>query len=669
VTKQLSFTLVPALSSPLRIFGGAIVYLWLLAQTSVRGTLEVRISEITANASEIEIRSSSVTTALPSGPFSVIFGLGAANHTATAGSTLGLYVQFSPQKPVPVSLLWDDPSTPTRLVLKVLEIPRIDLTIRDTSGRVSTVFAEDAAGTAQMTVESFIEEPFGGTNIRLVSLSITNSTGYALIKDVPMNLTSRVEHPFRLGYSLPITVPSGEFNVTITVLDTVRRTFMTTKEIEVTHFYTIALLVVDTQQRPLPDLSISLSAERDFIDEVTTNSSGVAVCSLPSSRVVGPFSVSVRKDGVPILSTVVDVESDSMLQLEAPLSDWTFIVRAEILNLPVSGAKVDLYLDGTFVASSTTGTNGVALFTAIPPGAYEVDVVSSLASKRFFNVTHSAKFEQEQLELPVLSAIPTSMLPILAGVAILAVFVVFLVPLMKSRGRRFKHVAELLGGTIPTATLVLVVGPSGSGKTLLLQNVLADSLRLSRPCVYATNSELPSKIKDRLARMGVEAQKCQDKNVLRFVDAYSGGTGIVSLEKHYVSSPKDLTSLGIQITSSLEEVGGVGDVFLDSLGPIVGIGDPAQALGFVQYYGARIVKSGGTFIYVASDKIEASLLDRLEETSDCVLRTERFTAPGNIRGRLLVKKAVGLQHYEGWVGFKIRPSGRMEFLSLPGDNR
>jgi KaiC/GvpD/RAD55 family RecA-like ATPase len=167
----------------------------------------------------------------------------------------------------------------------------------------------------------------------------------------------------------------------------------------------------------------------------------------------------------------------------------------------------------------------------------------------------------------------------------------------------------------------------------------------------------------------LEVEACQRENRLRFVDAYSGGTGIVSSEKHSVPSPRDLTALGIQITSCLEEVGGVGDVFFDSLAPIVAAGDSAQAFNFVQYYGARIVKSGGTLLYIASTALEPELLSRFEEASDCVLQTERYVGPHKIRGRLLVKKARGLQHQEDWVGFRIASNGRMDFISLPAEKR
>ena len=132
-----------------------------------------------------------------------------------------------------------------------------------------------------------------------------------------------------------------------------------------------------------------------------------------------------------------------------------------------------------------------------------------------------------------------------------------------------------------------------------------------------------------------------------------------------MASPRDLTALGVQLTSCLEEVGGVGDVFFDSVGPIVAVGDSAQTFSFVEYYGARVAKAGGTFLYVAGGTIEDDLLSRFEEASDCVLQVERYVGRGKIRGRLLVKKARGVDHQRDWVGFKIAPSGRMEFVPLP----
>jgi archaellum biogenesis ATPase FlaH len=87
----------------------------------------------------------------------------------------------------------------------------------------------------------------------------------------------------------------------------------------------------------------------------------------------------------------------------------------------------------------------------------------------------------------------------------------------------------------------------------------------------------------------------------------------------------------------------------------------------VEYYGARIVKSGGNFLYVASDTIESDLLKRFEGSSDCVLQTEKYAGPGKVRNRVLVKKARGIEHERGWVGLNIKPSGRIEFVALPSE--
>jgi KaiC/GvpD/RAD55 family RecA-like ATPase len=482
-----------------------------------------------------------------------------------------------------------------------------------------------------------------------------------------MNLTSRTELPFQLGYELPMAIPSGEFNITASVLDAFGRTFVTTTEIAVTSFYRLILMLVDLQRRPLPGLDVSVFAAGHLIDQVTTNSTGIATSLVPSSRAVGPFTLQILQNGVVILSREINLESDSVLQLEAPLSDWNLVTRLQILNLPITAARLDLYLNGTLVASSVSDGNGVAHFTSLPLGAYEINVTSYLASKRFLNVTHSAESNETALELPLISQIPENTVLIVAGVAVVAVAGAFAVTRRRKRTRRFKNVGELLGGTIPSSAVVMIVGPSGSGKSLLLQNILADSLQAGRRCVYASNSELPSKIKEQLKRIGVDTQLHEDRNMLRFIDAYSGATEAVSRGKHFVPSPTDLTALGIHVTGCVEELGGVADVFFDSITPIVASGAPgapARGLEFVRYYGARIAKSGGSFTYVTTPTIEPEVLSRFEEASDCVLQMEKTRGPGKIRGRLLVKKARGLAHEHEWVGFKITSKGQMEFVSM-----
>lgn len=662
----LEFTLVPSLSSQLRVLGVS-AYVWLVSRESVRGTLQVAISEVTANGSVRVITSSSVTNlGIPAYQYQVVFGLGPLNHALAAGSTIRFSVCFSPVRQVPVLLLWDDPLTQTRLVLQVQSVPKIDLEITDIHGKVSTIFPENESDLTTLIARASIEDPFGGTNIRCVSLIVQNSTGSIVIKDASIItcLTCRVEFPFRLSCTLPFTVPAGTFNVTVLVRDVAGRIFKETRPVSVTRFHTLTLQMVDLQKKPLPNLNVSIWAQGQLIDNRTTNSNGTTIFRVPSSEdfpgSVGPIKVQVRKAWL-LIPTQINVDADTWEQIVVYVCDWNILVRLKDLSLPVPGAKIDLYFNGTEppIGSATTDANGVAHFTAMPLGAYEV-AISSFLGPRSVNRTCSC----EVLTVVEIFLFDTTVL-MLAVVAVVLFLVVVLWWRQRRRTRHFKHVAELFGGTLPRSAIMMIFGPSGSGKSLLLQNLLVDSLASGRHCVYISNSELPSNIKDRLAKMRVDIQKHQDEKTFRLVDAYSGGTGAVSSEEHWVASPRDLTALGIQLTSCLEEVGGVGDVFFDSVGPIVAAGDSVQAFNFVEYYGARVAKVGGTFLYVAGATIEDNLLSRFEEASDCVLQTERYVGPGKIRGRLLVKKARGLDHQRDWVGFKIAPSGRMEFVPLP----
>jgi KaiC/GvpD/RAD55 family RecA-like ATPase len=669
-----AFTLVPPLSAPLRIRGEISIYVWLSSQTNVRGTLRVALSEVMANASVVEIAESNLTLAVSSIPYppspypppTVIFGLAGIDHTLVTNSTLRLEVQFSPVSAVPVSLLWDDPSTRTRVALKVESTPKTSLTIMDSSGEVSSIFAQNGTGMAQLMTKVSVEDAFGGTNVRAVSIKVTNSTGYTLVNS-PMNMTSSTTRPLRLEYIRPITIPAGDFNVTASVQDYAHRLFVATKKITVTRFCTLSLSLTDPQARPLPGVNVSLSAASvKWIKEATTDSNGTTVSLVPS----GPITVQVWKSAVRVLSQEFEVSSDTKLQLVLGLYDWTFHVTLRNLNVPISAARVELHLNGTLVNSNSTDANGLAIFKSMPPGTYDVTVASPTwfaTNAQLDNVTF-LKSEKTEISLSVYYQGWSWLLLMAAPIAVVAFFGALVVARRRPGKRGFKHVADLFGGALPSSSVVMIAGPSGSGRSLLLQNILGDSLQLRRHCVYVSNSEMPSRIKGQLARMGLDSERYENDNMLRFIDAYSGGSGVVSSEKHSVSSPRDLTGLGIQITSCLDEVGGVGDVFLDSLAPIAALGDSTKALNFVEYYGARIVKSGGSFLYVASDTIESDLLRRFEDSSDCVFQTERYAGPGKVRNRLLVKKARGIEHEPGWVGLKIAPSGRMEFIALPAEH-
>jgi KaiC/GvpD/RAD55 family RecA-like ATPase len=667
----LSFTLLPTLASPLHIAGTITVYVWLKSAETLRGTLNITLSEVWANASVQEIRSSSVTSPVTPNAYLVIFSLGTIDYTLNAGSTLKFEAWFSPVRPVPVMLLWDSTVTPTRLVMEVESSPKITLLITDIQGRTSTIFAENNTFATKLNANTTVEDPFGGTNVRSVSLTVRNSTGFPLIQDASMNLTSRTEKPYRLEYLLTAPIPSGHFNFTARVLDAANRTFETSVPIIVTRFYTLTVINLDSERKPLSGLSLSFHVgdvlmDGDGVRPIETNSTGMATSSnAPNSTDVGRLTIRAMMNGLVVGTKTVGVQSNTTIVVEWPLYPWDISVIFPLLGIPVASAQVSLDLNRTFVNSTLTDPNGIAHFSYALLGKYDVRVSWWLFAQNFTDVMHSPNQGTELVFTGFFT--PLVMLLVAGVVGVVAIFGTLAFIRRRRRTRRFRHAAELVGGAIPQSAVVMIVGPSGSGKSLLLQNMLADYLRAGRRCVYVSNCERPSNLKERLGKMGLDVRKLQDSKMLGFVDAYSGTTGAVSSEKYSVPSARDLTTLGIQLTSCLEELGEPGDVFFDSLVPVVASGDLERGFDFVEYYGARTKNAGGTFLYVTSTTIEPKLLNRLEELADFVLQTEKHDGPGDIRGRLLVKKARDTEHERDWVGFKISSNGRMKFVSLPSE--
>ena len=402
VRNGLSFTLVPPLSAPLRLVGRIDAIVWLQSQLSVRGTLQVTISELTANGSATEITYGSVTVPVSSLPYQVQFGLGRVNYTLPAGSSINFGIQFSPVGTVPVMLLWDNPSTSTRLVLRAESVPNVLLEVADASGKISTIFSSNDTSPVKLWAEVTVEDPFYGINVRNVTLSVTNSSGSSLISDVLMSLTSRAESPFRLKYTLPVAVPAGGFNVTASVVDVTGRSFVVSKEILITHLHALIVVLIDSERRPVPDLNVSIYADGQRITEVTTNSSGIGVLWVPSSRVVGPFILEVRHNPILVFRTdPIQSESDSTLQIVVPLYDWNIAVSFETLSLPVPDALVSLYINDTLVASNVTDVNGIAHFVWLRNGTYEVTVTSWFGSGRFQDVPHVPESMNTTLDVRV----------------------------------------------------------------------------------------------------------------------------------------------------------------------------------------------------------------------------------------------------------------------------
>ncbi len=116
----------------------------------------------------------------------------------------------------------------------------------------------------------------------------------------------------------------------------------------------------------------------------------------------------------------------------------------------------------------------------------------------------------------------------------------------------FKGFYELIGGSLPDSSSVLVTGDPGSGKTTLAQQILYEELQRSRPCIIVTYDTFPANILERMGQFGWDPRKYQLLNKLSIVDCYSATAGVT---EGVVPQPFDLTNVSIYLTSVMEKMG------------------------------------------------------------------------------------------------------------------
>jgi KaiC/GvpD/RAD55 family RecA-like ATPase len=157
--------------------------------------------------------------------------------------------------------------------------------------------------------------------------------------------------------------------------------------------------------------------------------------------------------------------------------------------------------------------------------------------------------------------------------------------------------------------------------------------------------------------MGVDTSDHENQGRLIFVDSYSSLSGAASKEKRSTGSITDLTGLGILITRSIEEIGGIVDVYFDALTPLFAALKPDYVLTFLQSVGARVKGYNGGLCAIIGTTVEKETLTRVEEVSDCVIETQLSEGRNRQRRRLRVKKLRGHPYNDAWTRFRITEEG------------
>jgi len=431
-------------------------------------------------------------------------------------------------------------------------------------------------------------------------------------------------------------------------------------------FFNLQVRTVDAENRILKDADVQVLLGSERVWAGKTNSSGWVKALLASSEKVGQYSVSVYWNGTLVASAGnVNLLSDTELALTCEVYDLT-VLFLDFFGQPLGGAIVEISKDSSVFLREATGSRGNFSLVRMPKGVYRLDVeynttVVGLTLRN--HASHSLDVsgpEGREIKTSFLSQSSSNWISV---IVVILVGTAGLLVVKRSRRLRplpFQYLNTLVPEGVPTSSVIMVSGGPGSGKTVLLEHLVNVSLSMNRSCVFITNADFPSKIRKNMADLKIRGQSPRNGAELVFIDCYSGTAGQPSTEEHFVSSPTDMTALGIEISRCLETLGGDTDVFLDSLTPLFTMLKADFIVTFVHSIGAKVKGANGRFFFTVGLGVEEDVLVKLEGTSDGVVEIETYEEKGVQRRRLRVKKMRG-RYVDRWVQFSIEPGKGMVF--------
>jgi len=655
VSNATSFKLTPTLGEPLRIYGAITFTIYVQATSALIGDLVVELLEQKSSGAELPVSGAEIDSpvSLNTQAIPVTLGVGTIDYEFSSGSSIILRVTVNRLSSSGVPYLaWDSPATPTNLRIPTINAIQAHLTYSSTSLMFNKILQSDQNGNANVTFVTNVTDAIGSyplsANAQLV-LSTTNGTTKTL---APIQLAS--SQPYTSIFSTNATLSAGAWQVKLLLRDVSGTSYEFDDTFWVAPFYPVKFNVVDSSGVGINNMTVSITAGQALWTN-HTDQFGLTTFELPSSAIVGPVNLTISRNSVLFQNSTLDVESQTTIFIR--LRIYEVNLRITVSGLPMPDGRIELLQNGHIVAQGTTDTYGNISFAQIPAGNYTIQV--HYLFNDFETPLNVATNQAITIEVPF----PHEKLLL----AILFVLIGSLTTVGLVRKKRhtfpvpFSYFNELTSNGLPATCFTVIAGNSGSGKTALLESIAGEHLR-SAGCVYITNSDFPSKIRENMTNLGVlPADAAEEKKIL-FVDAYAALGGAQSKEEFHISSPTDLTGLGLQISRCLERLGSETDVYLDSLNPFINALRMDYLLNFLQSIAAKVKANGGKLCVTVGTAIEKPDLTKLEENSDCVIETQLQEIGKGQRRRLRIKKLRAKSYIDKWTRFQIESGKGIIFL-------
>jgi KaiC/GvpD/RAD55 family RecA-like ATPase len=418
------------------------------------------------------------------------------------------------------------------------------------------------------------------------------------------------------------------------------------------------LEIMDSKDMPLKGANVTINIDDRRVWTGRSNSIGQIRALIPKSGDTVYEFIVIWK-GIVVNRTLYHTSENLEIQIRCTVYSLELLLR-DLLGFPVEEAKVALLRNDSIVDHGNTTIEGRINFLQLPGSQYKVQISKELMIF-FIPISVSNNFEIQLSSDTSREMVLRIFKPwmINYGLLILIILGSSLLSMNLLQKRRksfheydFEYFNALAGGDIPSSSSIMIMGLPGSGKTVLLTHFIIKSLKSGKSCVFITNLDFPSNIRNYLKTFEPNLDKYEKSSKLIFVDCYSASGGKESSEKHQISSMGDLTGLGVQLSSCLEELGQDTDVFLDSLTPLFTMLKDEYIANFIHSVGAKTKGVNGRFFYTIGSAIGRKGLNAIEAVSDIIIEISSTDEADEYRRKLRIKK-MKRKHLERWIDFRI----------------
>jgi KaiC/GvpD/RAD55 family RecA-like ATPase len=418
------------------------------------------------------------------------------------------------------------------------------------------------------------------------------------------------------------------------------------------------LEILDSKDIPLNGANVTILVDDRRIWTGRSDSVGQIRALVPKSGDTVYEFIVIWKSII-VNRTLCHTSENLEIQIHCTVYSLELLVR-DLLGFPVEEAKVVLLRNDSIVDQGNTTIDGRISFLQLPRSQYKVQISRELlilfvpiSVLNDFDIQLSSDTSREMVLRIIKPWMINSVLLILVILTSSSLALNFF--RKKKKGFHeydFEYFYKMTGGDISSSSSGMISGLPGSGKTVLLTHFLIKSLRTGKPCIFIVNLDFPSNLREYLKGFEPDLEKYEKSSKLIFIDCYSASGGKESSEKHKTSSMGDLTGLGVQLSSCLEELGQDTDVFLDSLTPLFTMLRDEYIANFIHSVGAKTKGVNGRFFYTAGSAVGRKGLIAIEAVCDSVIELSSTDEAGEYQRKLRIKK-MRRKHFERWIDFRV----------------